>query len=599
MDLDEILHEVGENGKYQNLMLWFVFLPAHLTFGCHAYSQLFMMWTPDHWCQVPELGAANLSEHLIRHLTVPPHPSGTGYSRCSMYKLDYSIHTDHNTIILKEPNTNWTNVTCNKGWIYNTSGNWDRDTAVTKWDLVCSKKWFPMISLTAFNASGLLGQCICLLVAAKFGKRVLFFGTLVVQSAGGLATAFSPNFICFIVFRCLVGLTIPAVLLAPSSLAIELSGVKSHGRVTLLCSAVQSFGTALLAGIVLFVGDWSNLALASSVPFLVFLLYGWVFPESPKWLLETGRYEETGRLLRNIATTNGRSLSPDYVVSLKRRFRVEIALQEDKHRDTGGHSLCDLLSTSNMRRKVIIMIFVSSFSSTACLGLTYYSIYLPSEKSIQLNFTFCAAAEVVAVAMTIVTLRCAGRRCSTFLFCALSGVVCLLHAFSTAYLGWMISLISYFIAKFFAHTSNIVLHLWTREQLPVVTRESGLHFIETISLIGPIAVPIIIFKGEENPHLPMCVFGGLFLFCAILCIGLPETKYSKNLQTLHDAEMFGKYWKWKDYLTSGPTKSDHKNGILKSLEKRPQSPILGLLRKRDSFHLANAEGEIEVFRMQF
>ncbi|GBO43566.1 hypothetical protein AVEN_206418-1, partial [Araneus ventricosus] len=42
-----------------------------------------------------------------------------------------------------------------------------------------------------------------------------------------------------------------------------------------------------------------------------------VFPESPKWLLSTGRYEETGRLLRNIATTNGRGLSPDYVVNLK------------------------------------------------------------------------------------------------------------------------------------------------------------------------------------------------------------------------------------------------------------------------------------------
>lgn len=133
MDLDEILHDVGENGKYQNLMLWFVFLPAQLSFGCHAFSQLFMTWTPDHWCQVPELAAANLSDHLIRHLTIPPDTTGTStYSRCSMYKLDYNIHTNHNTIILKEPNTNWTNVTCQNGWIFNTSGNWDRKTTVTQ-----------------------------------------------------------------------------------------------------------------------------------------------------------------------------------------------------------------------------------------------------------------------------------------------------------------------------------------------------------------------------------------------------------------------------------------------------------------------------------
>ncbi|GIX94712.1 hypothetical protein CEXT_186061 [Caerostris extrusa] len=41
------------------------------------------------------------------------------------------------------------------------------------------------------------------------------------------------------------------------------------------------------------------------------------FSRIPKWLLATGRYEETGRLLRNIASTNGRGLSPDYVVNLK------------------------------------------------------------------------------------------------------------------------------------------------------------------------------------------------------------------------------------------------------------------------------------------
>ncbi|KAF8782836.1 hypothetical protein HNY73_013072 [Argiope bruennichi] len=73
----------------------------------------------------------------------------------------------------------------------------------------------------------------------------------------------------------------------------------------------------------------------------------------------------------------------------------------------------------------------------------------------------------------------------------------------------------------------------------------------------------------------MSIFGSLLLLSAIFSIGLPDTRYLKNLQTLHDAEMFGKYWKWKDYFTSGPKKADHKNGILKSMEKKPQSPILG------------------------
>ncbi|KFM77656.1 hypothetical protein X975_23076, partial [Stegodyphus mimosarum] len=51
MDLDEILHDVGDYGKYQKLMLWFVLLPSHLPFGTHYYSQLFMSLTPNHWCR--------------------------------------------------------------------------------------------------------------------------------------------------------------------------------------------------------------------------------------------------------------------------------------------------------------------------------------------------------------------------------------------------------------------------------------------------------------------------------------------------------------------------------------------------------------------
>lgn len=51
MDLDLILHDVGEYGKYQKLMLWFVLLPSHLPFGIHYYSQIFMSLTPHHWCR--------------------------------------------------------------------------------------------------------------------------------------------------------------------------------------------------------------------------------------------------------------------------------------------------------------------------------------------------------------------------------------------------------------------------------------------------------------------------------------------------------------------------------------------------------------------
>lgn len=55
MDLDDVLPDIGEFGKYQKLVLWFVLLPSVFPCGFHAYNQLFMSATPEHWCHIPEL----------------------------------------------------------------------------------------------------------------------------------------------------------------------------------------------------------------------------------------------------------------------------------------------------------------------------------------------------------------------------------------------------------------------------------------------------------------------------------------------------------------------------------------------------------------
>lgn len=55
MDLDTVLSDIGEFGRYQKLVLWFVLLPGMFPCGFHAYNQLFMAGIPDHWCRVPEL----------------------------------------------------------------------------------------------------------------------------------------------------------------------------------------------------------------------------------------------------------------------------------------------------------------------------------------------------------------------------------------------------------------------------------------------------------------------------------------------------------------------------------------------------------------
>ena len=68
MDFDDILPDVGEYGKYQKLMVWFVFLPGMIPCGFHAYNQLFMATIPKSHCFIANLQGHNLTMGQIQNI---------------------------------------------------------------------------------------------------------------------------------------------------------------------------------------------------------------------------------------------------------------------------------------------------------------------------------------------------------------------------------------------------------------------------------------------------------------------------------------------------------------------------------------------------
>lgn len=121
MDLDVILHDVGEYGKYQKLMLWFVLLPSHLPFGIHYYSQVFMSLTPHHWCRDSSVNPdVNVT---YRPLTM--------WSRSDELKFNPTISecylTENGSISEKNNSTQ-----CSSGYEYDKRELFDEDSIITK-----------------------------------------------------------------------------------------------------------------------------------------------------------------------------------------------------------------------------------------------------------------------------------------------------------------------------------------------------------------------------------------------------------------------------------------------------------------------------------
>ena len=87
-DFDDILSYVGGWGPFQYI-LTLIFFPFNIFLGYVNLSPILTLFTPPHWCLVPEL--ANLTWEQRRHLAIPKDGEvKNGFSQCSQFLVDWS-----------------------------------------------------------------------------------------------------------------------------------------------------------------------------------------------------------------------------------------------------------------------------------------------------------------------------------------------------------------------------------------------------------------------------------------------------------------------------------------------------------------------------
>jgi hypothetical protein len=107
MDLDDLLPQVGEFGRYQKLLVWLVCLPACIPCGFCAFNQLFMADVPSHWCYIPELmDVPGIGPQDRRRLSIPTEVSGVNLGElCSLGKKNGCMYVmfEHSSAIPQKP----------------------------------------------------------------------------------------------------------------------------------------------------------------------------------------------------------------------------------------------------------------------------------------------------------------------------------------------------------------------------------------------------------------------------------------------------------------------------------------------------------------
>lgn len=500
---DDILRIIGEFGRHQKV-LYFLFSVPYVITSMQLLGWVFVGADLKHRCRL---------EHEVgwgENVTFVGNQSS-----CSMPKSDEN---------------------CLYGHVYDTSiiG----DSVVKDWDLVCDKRGLRATIGAAPMVGYLLGGFILGGLSDKLGRKPVFIISDVLLLISGLVTAVAPEFYSFTAARTVVGFGLAGLESSAFIMGMELVGPSKRTLAGLLCWFFETSGlllTLVLATVI--PNNWRLLQAMYSLPFVLFLSYWFIAPESIRWLMTQGRNKEARKLIEKTAEVNKVDLRPSLLDQMEETLERE--LQEEANL-AKTYTVLDLFRFFHMRIKTMVLMV----AWIVCASLYYVLLLDQSELSDNpyIGYFITCAVQIPGYFYVIFTLErpAFGRKKSLAAFLILSGLMLCMHPLVPKELNWLRMGLSIF-GRFCANCSYTILHLFAAEQYPTVVRGIGMGFSYVVSRFGSILAPFVLLVGHWAP----VVFGVGALIAGILTTLLPETLGKSLPDSLADGEKLPIVWPWK------------------------------------------------------
>ncbi|XP_045917284.1 solute carrier family 22 member 2-like [Micropterus dolomieu] len=520
---DDLLEEAGTFGHCQRRVFALLCLLS-LPFAGVYVGIVFQGFTPDHWCWdsavVERRQACGWSLADGRRLTVPlVNNSGVlQQSSCEQYEVDWNTTTltcDTQELNLTEAPV----TTCKNGWEYQYEG---RKSFVTEFNLVCSDGWLVDMYQSMLNVGFLIGSFAFGYFADRFGRKISFLISNVLNLISGIVLAVAPNYISILVFRTIFGFAVKGGWMASYVLLTEIVGVEYRRMVGTLYQMFFSVGILILPLLAYFITDWRWLQVVITAPYMLFLTYYWFIPESPRWLISQNNSSKALEIVEAMAKEN------------KKKLSKKVETLSDNEGDSTSASLLDLIRTPNMRKHTFILMF-NWFTSAVVyqglimrVGITRGNIYI--------DFLISGLVEFPAAFLILFTIERIGRRLPFASANIVAGASCLITAFIPDSMFWFKTVVACVGRLGITMAFEMVVFVNT-ELYPTFVRNLGVSVCSTLCDVGGIVSPFLLYRlAVIWQELPLIIFGIVALIAGGLVLLLPETRGVPLPETIDDIE---------------------------------------------------------------
>ncbi|XP_063381907.1 solute carrier family 22 member 1-like [Cydia fagiglandana] len=303
VNLDKIIkEEIGEFGRYQKMALALCLIVALLS----GYS--------GNECLIPECETGDFSPSWLS-LAIPS--AGGTFDNCRRFNSSgvscSADNFDRDDV-----------VRCEVEYVYEKT-----DTVVYEFNLAC-QEWRRSLIGSVFTFGKMLALPLTGIIADRYGRRTALALNAFNCAWIGTARSFTQSYGSFIALEYLEAAFGAAAFSCGYTIVMEFMGPKYRVAAGATMSTFYATGLIMQALMAWAVPYWRHLTLALFIPQLVTVIYFWIMPESVRWYLSKGRYNEAESQLKRAAKMNGKLLSEASLAKLKESSEEERKITELK-----------------------------------------------------------------------------------------------------------------------------------------------------------------------------------------------------------------------------------------------------------------------------